>query len=323
MPAKARSTRTKEEVFKRKEDYLEKVIDLLESYPRFLIISCDNIGSKFMQDIRLSLRSSSSILLMGKNTLIRKAIKSRLEEHPEWDQILPFIQKNVGLVLTKGSLADLRQNLLKNVKPASAKIGVIAPEDVILRKQVTALEPSKTSFFAALNIGTKITRGSVEILSDVKLFEKGKKIGSSEATLLQMLDCKPFSIGPKVISCFNNGSMFSPKILDFTETDLFKMMSDGIGFSSAVSVALTYPNLADFPKIGGFRNLVSQTQFNFKQEEGIKKFLDTLPLETDQSPVLCSVPEKEERTYDGLNEIEMISVEDSSSSSEEDLVGFF
>jgi hypothetical protein len=67
MPAKARSTRTKEEVQGKKLDYIKKVQRLLEEYPRFLIVTCDNIGSKLMQEIRLSLRPSGSVLLMGKN----------------------------------------------------------------------------------------------------------------------------------------------------------------------------------------------------------------------------------------------------------------
>jgi len=148
MPAKARSLRTKEQVKqKKKSNYIAKVIQLLEEYPRFLLVTCDNIGSKLMQNIRISLRKSGSVLLMGKNTLIRKAIKNSLEEHPEWDQILPHIKQNVGVVLTKGSLSDLKSKLLENTVPAVAKAGSIAPDDVLLSKQVTTLEPTKTSFF--------------------------------------------------------------------------------------------------------------------------------------------------------------------------------
>lgn len=67
MPAKARSTRTKDQVMTKKSDYLQKVINLLEEYPRFLVVTCDNIGSKLMQTIRLSLRPLGAQLLMGKN----------------------------------------------------------------------------------------------------------------------------------------------------------------------------------------------------------------------------------------------------------------
>ena len=47
----------------------------------------------------------------------------------------------------------------------------------------------------ALNIPTKINRGTVEIVSDVALISKGEKVGGSEATLLAKLGIKPFSYG--------------------------------------------------------------------------------------------------------------------------------
>ena len=47
----------------------------------------------------------------------------------------------------------------------------------------------------ALNIPTKINKGSVEIVSDVKLITAGDKVGASEATLLAKLGIKPFSYG--------------------------------------------------------------------------------------------------------------------------------
>jgi len=274
MPAKARSTRTKEEVQGKKLDYIKKVQRLLEEYPRFLIVTCDNIGSKLMQEIRLSLRPSGSVLLMGKNTLIRKAIRDKLEEHPEWDQILPQIRYNSGIVLTKGSLTELRGKVLENTVPAIAKTGSIAPDDVMLPKQVTALEPTKTSFFAALDIATKITRGCVEILNDVKLCEKGRKVGGSEAALLQMLDIKPFTYGLKIVTCWD-GSIFSPAYLDFTESDLFRSIAAGIGQVAALSLALSYPTLPAFPHVvaNGFKNLVAvalETGYMFKQAEPLK-----------------------------------------------------
>ena len=47
----------------------------------------------------------------------------------------------------------------------------------------------------ALNIPTKINRGTVEIVSDVSLITAGDKVGASEATLLAKLGIKPFSYG--------------------------------------------------------------------------------------------------------------------------------
>ena len=47
---------------------------------------------------------------------------------------------------------------------APAKAGAIAPVDVFIPPQNTGLGPEKTSFFQALAIPTKISRGTIEIL---------------------------------------------------------------------------------------------------------------------------------------------------------------
>jgi len=345
MPAKARSTRTKDQSLQKKADYFEKVNTLLEEYPKFLIVNCDNVGSHLIQQMRLSLRSSGSVLLMGKNTLIKKAMKMRLDDHPEWQQIIPFINQNVGLVFTKSSLVDIRQQLLECTVASCAKSGMIAPNKVVLSKQVTILEPTKTSFFAALAIPTKITKGCVEVLNEITLCEKGKKVGCSEAALLQMLDMKPFSYGISVVQCFN-GVMFPPSLLEFSETPLFSSMSDILGKQEAMTTALSYPSLQSFPDVvaRGFRNLVAvslETNYEFNEAKGIKNYLDNLVIsdpvdvvkDVDKKPVCNYVDnvrgsdDDDGLSFDLFGEIEDKKKVDSNHDDEEgdeiDIMGFF
>ena len=47
---------------------------------------------------------------------------------------------------------------------APAKAGAVAPCDVVVPAQNTGLGPEKTSFFQALQIQTKISKGTIEIL---------------------------------------------------------------------------------------------------------------------------------------------------------------
>ena len=50
---------------------------------------------------------------------------------------------------------------------APAKAGSMAPIDVFVDPVNTGLGPEKTSFFQALQIATKISRGTIEILVSV------------------------------------------------------------------------------------------------------------------------------------------------------------
>nr|XP_004611132.1 unnamed protein product [Sorex araneus] len=146
-----------------KSNYFLKIIQLLDDYPKCFIVGADNVGSRQMQQIRMSLRGKA-VVLMGKNTMMRKAIRGHLENNPALEKLLPHIRGNVGFVFTKEDLTEIRDMLLANKVPAAARAGAIAPCEVTVPAQNTGLGPEKTSFFQALGITTKISRGTIEIL---------------------------------------------------------------------------------------------------------------------------------------------------------------
>lgn len=79
-------------------------------------------------------------------------------------RIIPHIRGNVGFVFTKEDLVEVRDKIMDNKVKAPARAGAIAPCDVKLQPQNTGLGPEKTSFFQALQIPTKISKGTIEIL---------------------------------------------------------------------------------------------------------------------------------------------------------------
>merc|ERR1712038_2034710 len=187
-----------------KSNYFAKLTQLLDEYPKCFIVGADNVGSKQMQQIRSSLRGFG-VVLMGKNTMMRKAIRGHLDSNPDLEKLLPHIKGNVGFVFTKGDLSEVRDIILKNKVAAPAKAGAIAPIPVMIPPQNTGMGPEKTSFFQALNIPTKIAKGTIEILNEVKLLAPGDKVGASEATLLNMLNVSPFTYGLIIEQVYDSG----------------------------------------------------------------------------------------------------------------------
>jgi len=304
----------KKDVKQKKVDYMNKFINLMESYPRAVLVTVDFIGSKHMQKIRISLRGRA-ILMMGKNTLMRRAIRDKMEEHPEWEALLPAIRGNVGFVFTKENLSDLEVKLKESRVPAQAKAGILAPQDVIIHKQVTTLEPTKTTFFAALDIATRITRGCVEILNDVNLCKEGEKVGSSEAALMQMLDIKPFTYGLKLTNVFDSGFVYPAKLLNTQPADLFKAFSTGVSRVAALSLALHYPSLPAFPHavMYAYKNLVAVclgTDYMFEQAKAMKErvenpdaFAVAAPAAVTAAVVVAAPPPPEESSESAEEEV--------------------
>jgi len=260
-----------------KASYFTKLVQYMEEYPKCFIVGADNVGSKQMQQIRIGLRGTA-VVLMGKNTMMRKAIKGHLENNPALEKILPHVRGNVGFVFTAGELTEVREKLLENKVRAPARPGALAPCDVIIPAQNTGLGPEKTSFFQALAIATKISKGTIEIINDVHILKEGERVGASEATLLNMLNISPFSYGLQVQQVYDSGTIFEPKILDIKPEDLRAKFLAGARNVAAVSLQIGYPTLASVPHsiVNGFKNLLAvaaATDVTFKQAETVKEFL--------------------------------------------------
>jgi len=260
-----------------KANYFTKIETLFDTYNRCFLVGADNVGSKQMQDIRAFMRGKAEVL-MGKNTMMRKAIRGMLEKHPDLEKILPCIVGNIGFVFTNDDLVEVRDMILEKKVKAKASAGAIAPLNVQVPAQNTGLGPEKTSFFQALQIPTKISRGTIEIINDVNLITAGDKVGASEAALLNMLGISPFSYGLQINNVYDNGSVFSPKVLDITDDDIKEKFMAGIANIAAVSLAIGYPTAASAPHsvVNGFKNLLAiaaETEITFPEAEQLKAFL--------------------------------------------------
>jgi len=271
-----------------KSNYFVKLLKLFEEYPKCFIVGVDNVGSRQMQKIRVSLRGHAE-LLMGKNTMIRKAIRGHVSKNPALEKLMPYIVGNVGFVFTKEDLSDVKDKILENKVAAPAKAGALAPVDVVLPAQNTGLGPEKTSFFQALSIPTKISRGTIEILNPVNLIKSGDKVGASEATLLNMLNISPFTYGLILQMVYDNGSIFEPRVLDITSADLRAKYLEGVRVVASLALAINYPCRASVPHslVNGLKNLLSiaaETEVTFKEAEKMKEFLK------DPSKFAASIP---------------------------------
>jgi len=260
-----------------KSNYFLKLTSLLDEFPRIFIVNVDNVGSKQMQNIRAELRGDATILL-GKNTMMRKAIRGHLENNPNLEKLLPNIKQNVGFVFTHKDLTEVRDKIISNKVPAAARAGALAPVSCTVPAQVTPLGPEKTSFFQALQIPTKISRGNIEILSAVELIKAGEKVGASEATLLNMLGISPFTYGLVIEKIYDDGSMLDPEILDITNEQLQASFMQGVARVAGLSLAINYPTIASAPHsiVNAFKNLLAVaavTDIEFEEAKTLKEYL--------------------------------------------------
>jgi len=261
----------------RKQSYWGKLNAALDTYKNMLIIGVDFVGSKQMQQVRIALRGKG-IVLMGKNTMIRKVFRERAEKDPSLEGLMPFIFGNIGFIFTNGDLNAIRQMVTSNKVPAGAKTGVIAPIDVVIPPGPTGLDPGQTSFFQTLNTGTKIVKGSIEMTTASKVCTKGEKITASAVALLNKLNIRPFEYGITIDTVYENGSTYAVKFLDLNDDVIAGLFANAAAKLAAVSFALGYVNQCTLPHSFGraFRMvcaLALQTDYNFDELKVVKEMI--------------------------------------------------
>ena len=74
-----------------------------------------------------------------------------------------------------------------------------------------------------------------------------KKVGASEAALLNMLGISPFTYGLTIKSVYDNGNVFAPEVLDIEDETLIENLQTGIKRIAALSLAIGYPTQASVP----------------------------------------------------------------------------
>eukprot|EP00009_Paramoeba_aestuarina_P008032 CAMPEP_0201520770 /NCGR_PEP_ID=MMETSP0161_2-20130828/12500_1 /ASSEMBLY_ACC=CAM_ASM_000251 /TAXON_ID=180227 /ORGANISM="Neoparamoeba aestuarina, Strain SoJaBio B1-5/56/2" /LENGTH=305 /DNA_ID=CAMNT_0047919249 /DNA_START=76 /DNA_END=993 /DNA_ORIENTATION=- len=241
--------------------------DLLSSYSRLVFCNVDNVQSQQMHNIRRELRGKGE-MLMGKNTLMRKVIKDRCDAQDATELDKQLYEKvvqagslvgNLGILFTNEEF-DTVQTIIKNNRiQAPARVGAIAPLDVVIPAGNTGLEPGTTSFFQALQLNTKIVKGAVEIVTEKKVLTAGDKVDNSTAVLLQKLKVKPFFYGLEIQHIFDNGEVYGADVLDLKDEFFEDTIRSCIKNITCLSLETGIATSTSFPHmvVSGFKDLLS------------------------------------------------------------------
>merc|ERR1719293_244393 len=230
--------------------------------------------------------------------MIRKALSMGHEQHPDagLDKLRASIAGNLGFIFaTNCTLDDIRDVLKNHRKSSAAKAGQVSMVDLNLPSGPSGMDPSQTTFFQALNIGTKIVKGQIELVTDFPILKKGDKVSASAAVLLGKLSIRPFEYGIEVLQVYQDAAVFDAAVLDIKDDELIKKFLSGIANMAAFSREIGIPTEAGLPHMFGnaFRNiasLVADIDFTFKEVEPVKQFLEDPEAFAAANPVAAAAP---------------------------------
>merc|ERR1712045_1025823 len=251
--------------------------------------------------MRKQLREIGAKMIMGKNTHVKAAISDLVREpdaktdgeeyearkaayvpRPHLNIVAAQLKGNTGMIFTNGDLVAIKDILDTHVRGAPAKVGSIAPKDVVVPPGPTGMDPKQTGFFQALNIATKIVKAQIEIVNPVTVINEGDKVSPSQAALLDKLKIQPFEYKMHIRSFMEGGKLVDAKVLSITSEDILESFSKAAGNLTALSLGSGYiiPSATPHLIINAFKNLAGAAiaaDYDFPQLAAIKSAAAAAP----------------------------------------------
>jgi large subunit ribosomal protein LP0 len=238
---------SEKQVPEKKLEYVRRLKDLFGRYRRIVLVHADNVTATQLLHIRHDIGKDAEIVF-GKNSLMNRAAS---EVGGELAALVPYLIGGVGLIFTNGSFNRIKEVIDANCVGSPAKVGAISPVDVTIPPMRTTLPPTQVSVLHALNIQSKIFKGTIEITSEKQLFKTGDKVGASEANLLALLGIQPFKYTLTIRNLYDSGRVYDPAILSISDATLAGKFVRALKNVAGLSVGIGYPNQASAPHLVG------------------------------------------------------------------------
>ena len=202
-----------------KKEALKKIAEVLRSHSVVAAADLHKVRAIQIQEVRKKLRGKVAVLVT-KNTLVRKAAEVLANEKKDFAKFADLLTGPRVLLLTDMNPYSLIILLNKSKVRVPAKAGDVATDDIVVPAGNTGLPPGPViSEFGEARVPTKIESGSIWIVRDTVVVDKGEVVPGKVASLLSKLGMKPMEAGISLVAAYDNGLIFGPEdlILDLNE----------------------------------------------------------------------------------------------------------
>jgi len=275
-------------VNERKRGIVKRLCECFGNYKQVIVVSLDNVSTNQIHAARAILQNGESKgeMIIGKNTLIKKALKFKTqkpvegsedyEDHKNWTQdtklevLEQYMKLNVGLIFSEESYVDLRSKVEEEKIKMPARTGVISPCDVVIPAGPTGIEVGKIDLFHKLNIQCKTVKSAIEVVKEVKIISRGTKVGEGATQMCKLLGIVPFEYSLTFQFVYIDGCILNQDIIEMPMDDVVESFKANCGFLTALSLGANIPNALSVPHFlaGGFKSLLAlgaESGYNFKE----------------------------------------------------------
>jgi large subunit ribosomal protein L10 len=212
---------------------INELVEKIGKSRTLLVASIKNLPGSQFHKIKKSLREKAEVGVYKKTAVLRAiddidkgAIKNLKKK----------IGSDVAILFSDIDPFELSGLLSDNVSAAKAKMGDIAPEDIVIEPGPTELIPGPAiSELGAVGLKVAVENGKLSIKKKHTLVKKGEEINSKVSDVMGKLDILPMKVGFEPIAAYDSteDKVFEDIKIDKEGTleRLREMISKGLGFA--------------------------------------------------------------------------------------------
>lgn len=281
-------------VNQRKRNIVDRLCTAFLKYKQCVVVAMDNVSTNQIHNARTILKNGANPgeMIVGKNTLVRKALKfvtqapdensADYEDHKKWSQderlmaLEPLMKNNVGLIFSEEPYVDLRRVIEAEVIKMPPRTGVIAPCDVVVPAGPTGIDVGKIDLFHKLNISCKTVKSAIEVAKDIKIIFKEKQVGEGAVRLCKLLNIVPFEYKLEFKYVYLEGTILDQSVLDYSMDDVRGKIKEFATQLTALAVGGNVVNSLSMPHFIGnaFKSVLAvaeESGYALKALEDAKK----------------------------------------------------
>jgi len=205
-----------------KKDTVSDLKDLISGKGTIAVIDIHGVPASAMLGMRENLRSSMGIQV-AKKRLMRRAWDEAGYAEDDLEKLFDGAVQPALVMTESMNSFELFKELKKTEAGRAAKPGDVAPQDIVVEKQDTGMAPGPVvGELNSVNIPAKIMGGSVHIQKTVTVLKEGEVFEGDLGMLLSKIGVNPIVTGLRLCGTLEEGTVFSPKILDIDEEQFEK-----------------------------------------------------------------------------------------------------
>jgi len=277
-------------VNQRKKEIVRRLCECFTTYKQVVVVALDNVSTNQIHAARAILNTGEhkGEMIIGKNTLIKKALKFKTEapvagsedyeDHVKWEQdpklaaLVPLMKLNVGLIFSEEPYMELRAKIEAEKIKQPARTGVIAPCNVVIPAGPTGIEVGKIDLFHKLNFQCKTVKSAIEVVKELRIITKGQKVGEGATQMCKLLSIIPFEYSLTFQYVYIDGVVLDETIIEMDMSVVEDSFKTYCGFLTALCMGANIPNALSVPQFvaNGFKNLLAigaESGYSFKELE--------------------------------------------------------